>query len=165
MRRRCGGAPVREADGPEINEAVAQRKVTVGSTEQHGHHLPLTSMPGWRRRSVSRRATGAGADAGDADGGVRLLQPRDGFPGTITIQPTTFVNMLMDITRSVATTGSSALSWSMGTAPTRRWSSKQTTDESSTDARCTLSWWQIVADYWNAEVRESGRVVARMLVS
>src|ERR1700754_4381757 len=91
---------------PEINEAVAQRKVIVvpvGSTEQHGHHLPLDVD--------ARLASSVGELAGLRAPELMLVMPTVAygycnhvmdFPGTITIQPTTFVNMLMDITRSVA---------------------------------------------------------------
>ena len=80
------------------------------------------------------------------------------FPGTITIQPTTFVNMLLDITRSVAYHGFKRIVVVNGhgsNAPLVEQVGRQTNLQ--TDAICfTLSWWQLVADYWNREVRESG---------
>jgi creatinine amidohydrolase len=148
---------------PEINEAVTQRKVIVvpvGSTEQHGHHLPLDVDA----RLASSVCELAGLRAPE----LMLVMPTVAygycnhvmdFPGTITIQPTTFVNMLLDITRSVAYHGFKRIILVNGhgsNAPLVEQAGRQT--NLLTDALCcTLSWWQLVADYWNTEVRESGR--------
>jgi creatinine amidohydrolase len=147
---------------PEINEAVAQRKVVVlpvGSVEQHGHHLPLDVDV----RCASSISVAAGA-ASPAD--MLVLPPFSygychhvmDFPGTINVSPTTFVNVLLDITRSVAYHGFKKIVLVNGHGsnhPLVEQVGRQTNLQ--TDALCcTLSWWQLVADYWNAEVRESG---------
>jgi creatinine amidohydrolase len=147
---------------PEINEAVAQRKVIVlpvGSIEQHGHHLPL---------DVDSKLAGSVCDAAGARAPELMLVTPPmkygycnhvmDFPGTITIQPTTFVNVLLDIARSVAYHGFKRIVMVNGHGsnhPLVEQAGRQTNLQ--TDALCcTLSWWQLVADYWNAEVRESG---------
>ena len=147
---------------PEINEAVAQRKVIVlpvGSIEQHGHHLPL---------DVDSRLAHSVCDAaGAAAPELMLVMPPVtygycnhvmDFPGTITVQPNTFVNLLLDITRSVAYHGFKRIILVNGHGsnhPLVEQAGRQTNLQ--TDALCcTLSWWRLVADYWNKEVRESG---------
>ncbi len=147
---------------PEINEAVAQEKVVVlpvGSVEQHGHHLPLDVDV--RLASSVCLAAGAGAPA------EMLVMPPVSygychhvmdFPGTINVQPTTFVNLLLDITRSVAYHGFKRIVLVNGHGsnhPLVEQVGRQTNLQ--TDALCcTFSWWQLVADYWNKEVRTSG---------
>ena len=147
---------------PEINEAVAQEKVIVlpvAATEQHGHHLPL---------DVDSKLAGTICDAAGAKAPeLMLVMPSVSygycnhvmdFPGTITIQPVTFVNLLLDITRSVAYHGFKRIVIVNGHGsnhPLAEQAGRQTNLQ--TDAVCcTLSWWQLVADYWNREVRESG---------
>jgi creatinine amidohydrolase len=147
---------------PEINEAVAQEKVIVlpvAATEQHGHHLPL---------DVDVKLASSVCElAGQWAPELMLVMPTVSygycnhvmdFPGTITIQPTTFVNMLLDITRSVAYHGFKRIVIVNGhgsNAPLVEQVGRQTNLQ--TDAICfTLSWWQLIADYWNREVRESG---------
>ena len=91
---------------PEINEAVAMKKAVVlpvGSTEQHGHHLPLDVDAKLSSSVVYEAARRAPAD-------MLVLPPVAygychhvmDFPGTINIEPGTFVKFLLDITRSVA---------------------------------------------------------------
>ena len=79
------------------------------------------------------------------------------FPGTINIEPTTFVRLLLDITRSVAYHGFKRIIIVNGHGsnhPLVEQAGRQTCLQ--TDALCcTLSWWQLAADYWNREVRES----------
>jgi creatinine amidohydrolase len=147
---------------PEINEAVAQRKVVVlpvGSVEQHGHHLPLDVDV--RCANTICQVAGAAAPAD-----MLIMPPVSygychhvmDFPGTITVSPTTFVNLLLDITRSVAYHGFKKILLVNGHGsnhPLVEQAGRQTNLQ--TDALCgTLSWWQLVADYWKAEVRESG---------
>ena len=85
---------------PEINEAIAQNKVVVlpvGSIEQHGYHLPIDVDV----RSANTICQLAGA-ASPED--MLVLPPFTygycnhvmDFPGTITIQPDTFVRALVD---------------------------------------------------------------------
>src|SRR5690606_27274973 len=80
------------------------------------------------------------------------------FPGTITIQPSTFVTFLLDITRSLAHHGFERIVVINGHGsnhPLVEQVGRQTNLQ--TTALCaTLSWWQLVAEYWNSELRESG---------
>ncbi len=147
---------------PEINEAVRQEKVVilpVGSTEQHGYHLPL---------DVDAKLAGSVAlAAGERSPEDMLVLPTVDygychhvmdFPGTINISPTTFVNLLLDITRSIAYHGFKRIVIVNGHGsnhPLVEQVGRQTILQ--TDALCcTLSWWQLVATKWNAEIRESG---------
>lgn len=146
---------------PEINEAVAQRKVIllpVGSVEQHGHHLPLDVD----FKLASSVCLAAGGRAPEE---MLVMPPVSygychhvmDFPGTITIEPATFVRLLLDITRSVAYHGFKRIILVNGHGsnhPLVEQAGRQTCLQ--TDALCcTLSWWQLVADYWNKEVRTS----------
>ena len=148
---------------PEINEAIAQEKVIVlpvGSVEQHGHHLPLDVD--------FRLASSVCQAAGQQSPADMLVMPPVSygychhvmdFPGTINVEPTTFVRLLLDITRSVAYHGFKRIVLVNGHGsnhPLVEQAGRQTCLQ--TDAVCcTLSWWQLVADYWNSEVRTSGR--------
>lgn len=147
---------------PEINGAVEQQKVVVlpvGSVEQHGHHLPLDVDV--------RLASSVCLEAGRRSPQDMLVMPPINygychhvmdFPGTINVQPTTFINLLLDVTRSVAYHGFKRIILVNGHGsnhPLVEQAGRQTNLQ--TDALCcTLSWWQLVADYWNKEVRESG---------
>jgi creatinine amidohydrolase len=147
---------------PEINEAVGQEKVIVlpvGSVEQHGHHLPLDVD----MKLATSVCLAAGARAPEA----MLVMPAVtygychhvmDFPGTINVSPTTFVNLLLDIGRSVAYHGFKRIVMVNGHGSNHHLvelASRQINLQ--TDALCTmLSWWQLAADYWNREVRESG---------
>jgi creatinine amidohydrolase len=147
---------------PEINEAVAQGKtivLPVASIEQHGHHLPLDVDT----KLASSVCYEAGARAPEE---ILVMPPVAygycnhvmDFPGTITLQPNTFVNMLLDITRSLAYHGFKRIVIVNGHGsnhPLVEQVGRQTCLQ--TDAECcTLSWWQLAADYWNREVRTSG---------
>lgn len=147
---------------PEINEAIRQEKVIVlpvGSTEQHGHHLPLDVD--------AKLVTAVALAAGERSPADMLVLPSVAygychhvmdFPGTINISPTTFVNFLLDVTRSVAYHGFKKIIIINGHGsnhPLVEQVGRQTILQ--TDATCcTLSWWQLVAAKWNAEIRESG---------
>ena len=147
---------------PEINLAVEQRKVVVlpvGSVEQHGHHLPLDVD--------FKLASSVCYAAGERSPEDMLVLPPVqygychhvmDFPGTINVQPTTFVNVLLDITRSVAYHGFKKIVLVNGHGsnhPLVEQAGRQTNLQ--TDALCcTLSWWQLVAEVWNTEIRESG---------
>jgi creatinine amidohydrolase len=146
---------------PEINEAIRQQKVAVlpvGSVEQHGYHLPLDVD--FRLASSVCRAAGQRSPAD-----MLVLPPVSygychhvmDFPGTITIEPSTFVRFLLDITRSLAYHGFKRIIMVNGhgsNAHLVEQAGRQTCLQ--TDALCcTLSWWQLVADYWNKEVRTS----------
>lgn len=148
---------------PEINEAVRQEKVAVlpiGSVEQHGFHLPLDVD----FRCAASVCLGAGARAP----AEMLVLPHVSygychhvmdFPGTINIEPTTFVRFCLDITRSLAYHGFKRIVLVNGHGsnhPLVEQVGRQTNLQ--TDAVCcTLSWWNLIADYWNNEVRTSGR--------
>ncbi len=147
---------------PEINEAIAQKKVVIlpiGSVEQHGHHLPLDVDV--------RCANSVCQAAGEAAPEEMLVLPPVAygycnhvmdFPGTITIEPSTFVSMLVDITRSLAYHGFKRIVLVNGhgsNAPLVDQAARQTNLQ--TDALCcSLSWWELIGQYWNEEVRESG---------
>ena len=132
----------------------------VGSVEQHGHHLPLDVDVKLASRVCRRGRRGA------APAEMLILPPVNygychhvmDFPGTINIEPTTFVRFLLDITRSVAYHGFKRIIIVNGHGsnhPLVEQAGRQTFLQ--TDALCcTLSWWQLVADYWNKEVRDIG---------
>ena len=147
---------------PEINEAVAQGKVVVlpvGAIEQHGHHLPLDVD--------AKLATSVCLAAGKrAPESMLVLPPVSygychhvmDFPGTINVSPTTFVNLLIDIGTSVAYHGFTRIVMVNGHGsnhPLVEQAGRQVTLR--TGALClNISWWQLIAEYWNEEVRESG---------
>ncbi len=90
----------------EMNKAIAQNRVVIlptGSTEQHGPHLPL-DVDSFLAESVSLEA---GKRASDR---VLVLPPISyglnmhhiDFPGTIHIEPETFIAFCLNITKSVA---------------------------------------------------------------
>lgn len=146
---------------PEINEAVKLGKVVVlpvGSTEQHGYHLPLDVD--------NKLASSVAYEAGLRSPEDMLVLPPVSygythhvmdFPGTINIQPTTFVRFLLDITRSVAYHGFSRIVLLNGHGsnhPLVEQAARQTTVQ--TGALClNLSWWQLAAKHWNEELRTS----------
>jgi creatinine amidohydrolase len=91
---------------PEMNDAIAQQKVVIlptGSTEQHGHHLPL-DVDVFLAESVCLEV---GRRAPDR---VLVLPPISyglnfhhiDFPGTIHIEPEVFIAFCLNITKSVA---------------------------------------------------------------
>ena len=147
---------------PEINEAVAQEKVVVlpiGSVEQHGHHLPLDVDV----KLASSVCNAAGVRAPE----TMLVLPAVGygfthhvmnFPGTVNVSPVTFVNMLIDIGSSVAYHGFRRIVMVNGHGsnhPLVEQAGRQISLK--TGALClNISWWQLIAEYWNEEVRESG---------
>ena len=147
---------------PEINKAVAQEKVVVlpvAAIEQHGHHLPLDVD--------AKLATSVCRAAGERSPASMLVLPPVSygychhvmdFPGTINVQPTTFVNLLIDIATSVAYHGFTRIVLVNGHGsnhPLVEQAARQVTLR--TGALClNISWWQLIADYWNMEVRESG---------
>src|SRR3954452_11407618 len=91
---------------PEMNEAIADQKLVIlptGSTEQHGRHLPL-DVDLFLCESVCLEV---GRRAPDR---VLVLPPiayglnlhHIDFPGTIHIEPETFIAFCLNITKSVA---------------------------------------------------------------
>jgi len=79
------------------------------------------------------------------------------FPGTINIEPATFVRLLVDIGRSVAYHGFKRLIMLNGhgsNQPLVETAARQVTLQ--TDATCmSLGWWQLAGAYWNM-IRTSG---------
>ena len=147
---------------PEIIEAAAQEKVVVlpiGSVEQHGHHLPLDVDV----KLASSICDAAGAQAPES---MLVMPPVSygythhvmDFPGTINVSPTTFTNLLIDIGTSVAYHGLRRIVMVNGHGsnhPLVEQAARQVILQ--TGALClNISWWQLSAEYWNEEVRESG---------
>jgi creatinine amidohydrolase len=147
---------------PEINEAVTQEKVVVlpvAAIEQHGHHLPIDVD--------ARLVTSVCLAAGEQAPELMLVMPPVSygychhvmdFPGTISIQPSTFVSMLIDIGTSVAYHGFKRIILINGHGSNYHLVEQAGRQINlTTSATClTISWWQLIADYWNAEVRTSG---------
>jgi len=146
---------------PEIKLAIAAGKVAVipvGSTEQHGYHLP---------QDVDTRLATAVAHAAAAripEEMVVLPSIPYGythhvmdFPGTINVEPSTFVRFLLDITRSLAYHGFQRIVIINGHGsnhPLVEQAGRQTNLQ--TDALCmTLSWWNLIAEAWNRDIRTS----------
>src|SRR5436309_3374640 len=91
---------------PEMNEAIAAQKLVIlptGTTEQHGPHLPL-DVDLFLCESVCLEVGRRAADR------VLVLPPISyglnmhhiDFPGTIHIEPETFIAFCLNITKSVA---------------------------------------------------------------
>jgi creatinine amidohydrolase len=145
----------------EINEAVTRKKVVilpVGATEQHGHHLPL--------ETDTKEAASISLEAGRRSPAEILVLPAVAygythhvmdFPGTINVEPSTFVRLLVDIGRSVAYHGFKRIVMLNGhgsNQPFVEAAARQVTLQ--TDASCmSLGWWQLASKYWNS-IRTSG---------
>lgn len=145
----------------EINAAVVQEQVVVlpvGSTEQHGHHLPLDVD--------TRLASAVALEAARRDSASMLVLPAIpygythhvmDYPGTVNVEPSTFVSFLLDITQSIAYHGFRRIVIVNGHGsnhPLVEQVGRQT--NLRTNALClTLSWWNLIAGYWNDEVRTS----------
>lgn len=94
---------MQEMSSPSVKEVLQKTDfvlIPAGSTEQHGPYLPLgvdTFIPMYAAEQIARRT------------GVPITPPiwfapcewHMGFPGTITIRPTTVVSLLVDIIRSL----------------------------------------------------------------
>src|SRR5215471_12509627 len=91
---------------PEVNDAVASQKLVIlptGSTEQHGPHLPL-DVDVFLCESVCLEVGRRAAER------VLVLPPvayglnlhHIDFPGTVHIEPETFIAFCLNITKSVA---------------------------------------------------------------
>jgi creatinine amidohydrolase len=91
---------------PEMNAAIAAQKLVIlptGSTEQHGRHLPL-DVDVFLCESVCLEVGRRAADR------VLVLPPiayglnlhHIDFPGTVHIEPETFIAFCLNITKSVA---------------------------------------------------------------
>ena len=94
---------------PEINEAAEAEKVIllpIGSTEQHGHHLPLDTD--------NFLATSVSLEAGRKDSHNILVMPNipygynehaQDFPGTIHVTYEHFIEYCLDVCKSAAYAG------------------------------------------------------------
>jgi creatinine amidohydrolase len=94
---------------PEINEAVEARKVVllpIGSTEQHGHHLPLDTDNFLARSVCIKTAQQAPTEL--------LVMPTipygynehaQDFPGTINVHYDHFIEYCLDVCKSVVYAG------------------------------------------------------------
>jgi creatinine amidohydrolase len=135
---------------PEINDAVELGKVCIlpcGAVEQHGHHLPLDVdlvCPG-----------GIARGAGQALPDKILVLPTIcygytghvmDFPGTINSNYTTFMEHVLDVTRSLAYHGFKKIILLNGhgsNMPNLDLVSRRTNIE--TDAEClVLAWWNLL---------------------
>lgn len=91
---------------PQINEAVSQQPLVIlptGSTEQHGRHLPLDVdilLCESVCLEVGKRANGKVLVLPPISYGLNLHHID--FPGTIHIEPETFIAFCLNITKSVA---------------------------------------------------------------
>jgi creatinine amidohydrolase len=91
---------------PEMNEAIGRQPVVIlptGSTEQHGRHLPL-DVDLFLAESVclevGRRAPDRVLILPSIPYGLNLHHID--FPGTIHVEPETFIAFCLDVTKSVA---------------------------------------------------------------
>ena len=78
--------------------------VPVGSTEQHGPNGPM----GTDAICAERVAVGAGEEVGALVGPtltVGMAQHHLAFPGTVSLRPTTFIAVIVDVVSSLATHG------------------------------------------------------------
>lgn len=94
---------MQEMTWPEIQEKLRQTDIVlvpVGATEQHGPHLPLgvdTFIPIYAAEQIAQRS------------GVPIAPPmwfapcehHMGFPGTISVRPTTLIALLRDVCHSL----------------------------------------------------------------
>lgn len=91
---------------PEMNDAIAAQKVVLlplGSTEQHGPHLPLET-DAYLAEQVCLAAASRAADRALVLPPVSfgLNMHHMDFPGTVHIQPQVFIDFVLNITKSVA---------------------------------------------------------------
>jgi creatinine amidohydrolase len=146
---------------PELDASAGMGKVVVmpvGSIEQHGHHLPVDVDV--------RLATSVCLAAGERAPAATLVLPPVtfgychhvmDFPGTITVRQTTFIEHLVDVGTSLAYHGFKRILMVNGHG-----SNHQLVERAAravtlrTDALCAnLSWWQLAADRWENEIRQS----------
>jgi len=135
---------------PEINDAVDLRKVCIvpcGAVEQHGHHLPLDVdlvCPGGIAHGTGRTLP---------DKVLVLPHLAYGytghvmdFPGTINTNYTTFMEQVLDVTRSLAYHGFKKIILLNGhgsNMPNLDLASRRTNLE--TDAECcVIAWWNLL---------------------
>ena len=135
---------------PEINDAIAMNKVCIvpcGAVEQHGPHLPLDVD------LVCPGGVAHGAGQALADKILVLPQLAYGytghvmdFPGTINTNYTTFIEQVLDVTRSLAYHGFKKIILLNGhgsNMPNLDLAARRTNLE--TDAECAvIAWWNLL---------------------
>jgi creatinine amidohydrolase len=146
---------------PEIREAVAQKRVVVlpvGTIEQHGPHLPL-STDVVCATEVSRRAVE------QLPREAVLMPPvtyafnvhHMDFPGTIAVEGPTFVNYVTDIGKSLSHHGFRKILLVNGhgsNVPFLDVAARNITNQ--TEAICAMvPWWNLVPKELFQELRES----------
>ncbi|MEV0719091.1 creatininase family protein [Asanoa sp. NPDC050611] len=86
---------------PRLGDAPALVVLPVGATEQHGPHLPV-GVDSWLAEAVALRAAaidGATLVAGALPYGCSAHHT--GFPGTVTLRPRVFIDVVLDVCRSL----------------------------------------------------------------
>jgi creatinine amidohydrolase len=92
---------------PEVRREIEEGVVViipVGSTEQHGHHLPLdtdAAIVSYVAREAARKAGAIVAPPVNYGYNEKELA----FPGTVSIKAQTFIDMMFDICHSLSRTG------------------------------------------------------------
>jgi len=91
---------------PEVEQRLKETQIAIvvtGSTEQHGHHMPLSVdySIGWNfaTKAAEKVADDVGAVVAPvlAFGRTFFME----FPGTITLRPTTAMNLFVDVAESL----------------------------------------------------------------
>ncbi len=150
-----------EMTWPEIKQAVAEQRVVllpVGTTEQHGPHLPL-AVDVITSNSICERAAARAPD-------LALTMPpisyafnehHMDFPGTIAVESNHFIDYVVDVGTSVARHGFRKILIVNGhgsNVPFLDIAARQITN--STQAICAMApWWGIVPKEVWSRVRES----------
>jgi creatinine amidohydrolase len=137
---------------PEAQQAARERRVVlipVGTIEQHGHHLPIDTD-----NVIADSICDMASKRAPADLVLAPLIPYGynahtmGFPGTVSISPTTFVAYCFDVCASLARHEFKYLLLVNGHGSNQHLceaAARQVVVE--TRARCaTLSWWSLVTD-------------------
>jgi creatinine amidohydrolase len=90
---------------PQVAGARSLVVLPVGATEQHGPHLPV-GVDAWLAEAVALRAAGIDGDtlvAGALPYGCSAHHT--GFPGTVTLRPLVFVDVVVDVCRALRRDG------------------------------------------------------------
>ena len=150
-----------ELTWPEINEAALARKVIllpIGSTEQHGHHLPL-DVDNFLARSVclaaARRAPSELLVMPTIPYGYN--EHAQDFPGTIHVTYEHFIEYCLDVVKSVAHAGFDRIIIVDGHGSNEHlceFIARRATLETDALVASTM-WTNLAAEAYNA-IRESG---------
>ena len=101
-----GEAPRYDArTSADVRGAARATLLPVGATEQHGPHLPLGTD--WWLADAIARAAAARVPGTDVAGAVPygISGHHTGLPGTVTLRPRTFIDIVVDVTASLAASG------------------------------------------------------------